>query len=108
MFVDYGGNITTLDRFNLTSCVNLFDKYFFGGVGGPRGESLVDFDCYGTQSYSLDISNYRSLSKESLLKIIDCLCDNASDLTLRLGSKNMAKLTEAEIAIATAKGWTVA
>ena len=106
MFVDYGGNITTLDRFNLTSCVNLFDKFFFGGVGGPRGESLVDFDCYGTQSYSLNISSYKSLSKQSLLKIINCLCDNGSGLTLHLGSKNMAKLTDEEIAtLHGAKPW---
>ena len=108
MFVDSRANIVTLDRFNLTSCINLFDGYFFGGIGGPRGESLVNFDCYGVQSYSLNISSYKSLSKQSLLKIINCLCDNGSGLTLHLGSTNMAKLTDEEIAIATAKGWTVA
>ena len=108
MFVDSKANIVTLDRFNLTSCINLFDGYFFGGVGGPRGESLVNFDCYGVQSYSLNISSYKSLSKQSLLKIINCLCDNGSGLTLHLGGTNMAKLTDEEIAIATAKGWTVA
>jgi hypothetical protein len=51
------------------------------------------------------------LSKESLLYIINNLYDltanGLSGQTLNIGSTNIAKLTEDEIAIATNKGWTI-
>ena len=101
-------NISVLGNFNLTSCVDLFNGFFFGGVGSAYNTNLTTFNCYGVQSYSLNISTLPSLSKESIMNIINCLCETTETLTLTLGSTNMAKLTEAEIAIATAKGWTVA
>jgi hypothetical protein len=57
------------------------------------------------------INNSTILSKESLLYIINNLYDltvnGLSGQTLIIGSTNIAKLTEDEIAIATNKGWTV-
>lgn len=102
-----GTNVSVLGNFNLTSCTNLFTGYFFGGIGSQANNNLTTFNCYGVQTYNLNISNYPNLSKDSILNIINCLCETTSTLTLTLGSTNMAKLTDAEIAIATAKGWTV-
>ena len=101
-------NISVLGNFNLTSCVDLFNGFFFGGVGDTSNRNLTTFNCYGVQSYSLNISTLPSLSKESIMNIINCLCETTETLTLTLGSTNMAKLTEAEKPIATPKGWTVA
>jgi surface protein len=57
------------------------------------------------------INNSTILSKESLLYIINNLYDltanGLSGQTLNIGSTNIAKLTEDEIAIATNKGWTI-
>ena len=47
------------------------------------------------------------LTVESLLSIINALKDGVSGLTVTLGAENLAKLTEAEKAIATDKGWTL-
>ena len=69
-------------------------------------------------SYSLDLNRATGLTHDSLMNVINGLYD--LNLTynvagggilytqkLILGSTNLAKLTEDEIAIATAKGWTV-
>ena len=107
MFCDSKEKIVKLGNFNLTSCINLFDNYFFGGVGGRAGTYLETFNCYGVQSYSFAINGYNKLSKESILNLIDCLCENGEGLEFKLGATNFAKLTDEEIARATAKGWTV-
>lgn len=62
-------------------------------------------------SYTLDLSPCTLLTHESLMNVINNLYDIASKgcnaQSLKLGSTNIAKLTEEEIAIATNKGWTV-
>ena len=50
------------------------------------------------------------LSVESLLSALNALADlTATDITkkITLGARNKAKLTEEQLAIATAKGWTL-
>jgi hypothetical protein len=51
---------------------------------------------------------WSNLSKASLLRIINALVETETTLTLTLGTGNKPKLTSEEIAVATAKGWTVA
>lgn len=108
LFCESKGKITSLKDFNLTSCgETIFTGYFFGGIGSIANPNLTTFKCHGIQSYNLNVSYYNNLSKESLLNIIDCLCETTTTLTLTLGSTNLAKLTSEEISIATNKGWTV-
>ena len=68
--------------------------------------------------YKLDLSFCTKLTHESLMSVINNLYDlnltydvaNGGTLytqSLVLGAKNLAKLTEEEIAIATNKGWNV-
>ena len=53
--------------------------------------------------------SYCPLSHDSLLNVINKAADvTASPATLTLGSVNLAKLTDEEKGIATAKGWTLA
>lgn len=55
--------------------------------------------------------NSLKLSKESLMSILNQLKDYTgtdTTMTVTLGSTNLAKLTDAEKAIATQKGWTLA
>lgn len=61
----------------------------------------------------LDLSPCTKLTHDSLMSAINALYDYASEGTtgtfkLILGSTNLAKLTDAEKAIATQKGWTLA
>lgn len=61
-----------------------------------------------SNSNSVLLNNAYLLSSASLNRIIDALESTTSEKTLNLGSINQAKLTAAEIAVATGKGWTVA
>jgi surface protein len=71
-----------------------------------------------SSGYKLDLSSCTQLTYESLMDVINNLYDlnlsydvaNGGTLytqSLTLGSTNVAKLTEEEIAIANSKGWTV-
>jgi surface protein len=53
------------------------------------------------------ILNSVNLSHDSLIRIINALTTVTEAQTLTIGTTNLAKLTEEEIAVATGKGWTV-
>ena len=57
----------------------------------------------------LDVSPCTNLPHDSLMSIINALQTKTSGTwTVTLGTSNLAKLTDAEKAIATQKGWTLA
>ena len=68
--------------------------------------NVVDFKFGKGWQHSTSFSNDKKLSRESLLSIINNL-SVVSGQTLTLGSINLAKLTDDDIAIATNKGWSV-
>ena len=108
LFVDTKNVVSSLKTMNLTSCGStIFKGYFFGGISTQENKALTSVECTGTQSYSLNLSFYPNLSKQSLLNIINCLCTTTETLPLTLGSVNLAKLSADEIKIATDKGWSV-
>lgn len=86
------------------------DNMFYGC------SSLTDFSGLQDVSSSLDLSPCSSLTQTSLLNTINGLYDfmsngetpSSNHGTLTLGSTNLAKLTDEQKAIATAKGWTLA
>ena len=62
---------------------------------------------------TLDISHLTQLDHSSLLLIINGLYDYVSAGSsgtryIKIGTTNLAKLTDEEKAIATSKGWTIA
>lgn len=66
---------------------------------------------YDFKLNNTNFSGATMLGHECLVDIIDKLADvteEESTYTITLGSTNLAKLTAEEIAVATAKGWTVA
>lgn len=71
---------------------------------------LTDLGGFSNLSVSLDLSSSRKLSVNSLMNVINQAKDLSSEggATLTLGTTNVAKLTEEQIAIATSKGWTLA
>lgn len=63
-------------------------------IGGTIGQNINFFAC-------------TKLTHDSLMSIIEHLGTVTSTRTCTLGSTNLAKLTDAEKAIATQKGWTL-
>ena len=67
----------------------------------------------GTIGSVMDLHFSTKLTHDSLMNVIGCLKDfiaagQGITKTLTLGSTNLAKLTDAEKAVATAKGWSLA
>lgn len=72
---------------------------------------LTDLKGFINLSVNLDLSSSRKLTAESILNVINQAADlsnTGGTATLTLGTTNISKLTEEQIAIASAKGWTLA
>ena len=72
---------------------------------------LTDLKGFTNLSVNLDLSSSRKLTAESLMNVINQAADlsnTGGTATLTLGTTNISKLTEEQIAIATSKGWTSA
>lgn len=71
---------------------------------------LVELGGFSNLSVNLDLSSSRKLSVDSLMNVINQAKDlsGTGSATLTLGTTNIAKLTEEQIAIASSKGWTLA
>jgi len=85
-------------------------KYFLKNLGGFKDlgkQSSVS----GTNSTGF-LAELLYITHESLMNVINNLYDRKtaglSTLSLKLGSNNLAKLTDEEKALATAKGWSLA
>lgn len=79
---------------------------FSGAFDGCK--ALEDITIEGTIARNLDIGDCTALTHDSIMSFINCLADTSTTRTLTLGTTNLGKLTDAEKAIATEKGWTLA
>lgn len=97
--------LRSIDKLILTAnCTNLNSAFYMC-------ESLENITIEGVIVRNIDLSYSPLLTRESLLSIINRLNDlsgTTTTYTCTLGSINLAKLTDAEIAIATEKGWNLA
>lgn len=115
--------LESVPELDASNCKSVYDTFYndrklinFGGLKNlgkaytQKSNNYID--------YTLDLSYSTLLTYESLMNVINNLYDlnltydvaNGGTLyrqTLKLGTTNKAKLTEEEIAIATAKGWNV-
>lgn len=73
------------------------------GASAPTGLTTIKIKNLSTD---LDVHYCTKLSKESLLYLLNNV-QTVDNGTIILGTENYAKLTEEEIAVATAKGWSV-
>ena len=72
-----------------------------------NSSKLTNFKSFKNINANIDFSKCTALTVESLLSIINALKSTSTTKTLTLGSVNKAKLSAAQIKIATDKGWTV-
>jgi hypothetical protein len=99
-----GDNITLPIRLNDDGS-QVFSSAFNGSTG------LVNLTIYGTIGQNgFNVAACTQLTHDSLMSIINALKDYSTiggTHTITLGTVNLAKLTDAEKAIATQKGWTL-
>ena len=110
-------NLTTLPLINASNVINIYWLFYqtknITNLGGFRnlGEAYLTTQSANYEDYRLDLSPCSLLTKQSIINVLNNLYDIASKgcntQSIILGSTNIAKLTEDEIAIATNKGWTV-
>lgn len=80
---------------------------YSGWFGTLPALETISFE--GAIGQNIDFSSSALLTYDSIMNIIDHLATKTSGTyTLTLGATNLAKLTDAEKAIATEKGWTLA
>lgn len=107
-------NISLLDASNVVrvqqmfgNCTNLIN---FGGLK-DLGKAYDTIQSANYSYYTLDLHYSNKLTHDSLMNVINNLYDIATKgcnpQQLVLGSTNLAKLTEEEISLAQAKGWTL-
>lgn len=72
-----------------------------------NSQKLVNFKSFKNINCDMNFNFNSALSVESLMSIINALKSTTETKTLTLGSANKAKLSAAQIKIATDKGWTV-
>ena len=100
----YLDNITLKVSEKLTNCPNMF-------LYGSTITKLTFTEDSVIACNGLDISACTNLTHDSVMSIINALADKSTDTSVNwavtLGTANLAKLTDAEKAIATEKGWTL-
>ena len=97
-------NLHTIEKIRVLPDT-LFNSASFGSC-----KELQNITFEGTIGQNgLIVSESKKLTHDSLMSIINALeTKTSSGFTVTLGSTNLAKLTDAEKAIATQKGWTLA
>ena len=106
------GNCTSLQSLPLLDCgkVSLMSN-FFGYFTIPTLTDLGGFKNLDISVTSSFLDKAPNLTVESLMNVInnvyDLTANGLSGQSLKFGSTNLNKLTEEQIAVATAKGWTL-
>lgn len=103
--MEYSYSLVTIDGIRMVETTPI-NRYFV------RCAALENVTFEGTIGQNgLNVSWSINLSHDSLMSIINCLKDysgSGTTHTVTLGATNLAKLTTAEKAVATQKGWTLA
>lgn len=92
-------SLTTIPQLDVSKVTNMY--YMFGGC-----TSLKSILMYGMKT-DFDIHASTQFEESDLVTILNNLATVTSTKTLTMGATNLAKLTDAEKAIATNKGWTL-
>lgn len=97
-YLDY--NLETVPAFDCTNVTNM--QYIFNSCRNLKSILMTNI---GT---NLDISASKRFEREDLVLILNNLKTVTTTKTLRMGTTNLARLTDEDKLIATNKGWTLA
>lgn len=104
-------NCHKLESLPLLNFSSVEDTGYFLSYSWDSGMIISDIAGFEGLHVNIDVSNCSQLTAESLMNIITKAADlsiESKTATLKFGTTNIEKLTEDQIAIATAKGWTIA
>ena len=109
-------NITTIENGAFQSCSNLATLYLpnsltsIGTTAFAYCSALEQVTVQTGFACSLRLAATSLLTAETMINIFNAIADRTglTALTLTLGSTNLAKLSDAQKAIATNKNWTLA
>lgn len=109
--------LTTIGELNFGSVVNINSAFVNSSalttLGGFKdlGKAYNTSQSANQTTYTLNLSASSSITHDSLMNVINDLYDIAGKgvqtQQLVLGNTNLARLSSAEISVATNKGWTV-
>lgn len=99
MFHGCSSLVTIHNDLNFSNVVEKIDDTF------TSCKSLENVYFAGTINVDIAMNGCQKLTVTSLLSLLNALCENAQGLTCKIGTKNLAKLTDEQKAIATNKGW---
>lgn len=100
-----------IDNLPLLDFTNVANASNFLGYNWDTNMAITNLAGFHNLRINFDVSNCINLTAESLMNVINQALDltvGGLMCTLTLGTTNVEKLTEEQIAIATAKGWTIA
>lgn len=113
---DFGIEPTTITGFNSIEHIDSIEELDFINVttnmlnGGCRVRNINKISNIKTNNNWFNYTNLQTLNQLTLVRVLNALYDYSNSETtylLTIGTKNIAKLTEEELAIATEKGWTI-
>ena len=98
-------SLTSLPALDLSNGTNIYDALYYSS-------SLTTLGGFGAIKENFYLSYSPNLTVESIMNVITQAADlnnlGITGKTLTLGSTNLNKLTDAQKAVATSKGWTLA
>ena len=95
-------SLTTIPQINTSSVERMAGMF-------QICSSITDLGGFMGLKCNLDLSPCRAITHDSIMNVINKAADVSSNpQTLKLGSTNLAKITDEEKSIATNKGWTLA
>ena len=97
---------TGLTSVTIPNSVTTIGNYVFHSCAGLTSVTIGN----GFNADNLDVSSSTRYSVDTLVNMLNALADRTglSAYTLKLGSRNLGKLSNEQIAIATEKNWTLA
>ena len=97
---EYCDSLTSVPAMDVSNATDMNGMFY-------RCRNLETIHMHGMK-VSFDISASTKFNREALVEILNNLATVTTSRTLRMGSTNLAKLTDADKAIATGKGWKLA
>ena len=92
--------LTSIPSFDISKVTSM--SFIFDGCSSLETIHMINI------GVNLDISSSTKFTREALLEIIGNLKTVTRTMRLKMGTTNLAKLTDEDKAIATNKGWTLA
>ena len=94
-------SLTSLPYMNLASVTDTTNAWY-------GCDNLTTLGGFGAISANFDLATSPNLTVESIMNVINQAATVTGNKIMTLGSENLAKLTDAQKAVATNKGWTLA